>query len=78
MKLDRVVYRPIVEDQARLTELMTGAVDLIVGVPPDFVGQLEGSPNVSIAKQVGAHVWYLGINNQKKPFDDKRVRQALN
>ncbi len=44
VKLDRVVYRPIVEDQARLTELMTGAVDLIVGVPPDFVGQLEGSP----------------------------------
>ena len=27
---------------------------------------------------MGAHVWYLGINNQKKPFDDKRVRQALN
>ena len=78
VKLDRVVYRPIVEDQARLTELMTGAVDLIVGVPPDFVAQLEGSPKVSIAKQVGAHVWYLGINNQKKPFDDKRVRQALN
>ena len=78
VKLDRVVYRPIVEDQARLTELMTGAVDLIVGVPPDFVAQLEGSAKVSIAKQVGAHVWYLGINNQKKPFDDKRVRQALN
>ena len=29
-------------------------------------------------KQTGVHVWYLGINNQKKPFDDKRVRQALN
>ena len=27
---------------------------------------------------MGAHVWYLGINNQKKPLDDKRVRQALN
>ena len=50
VKLDRVVYRPIVEDQARLTELLTGAVDLIVGVPPDFVGQLEGSPKVSIAQ----------------------------
>src|SRR5262245_55083457 len=77
-KADPVACRPIVEGQARLTELMTGAVDLIVGVPPDFVGQLEGSAKVSIAKQVGAHVWYLGINNQKKPFDDKRVRQALN
>ena len=49
-----------------------------MGVPPDFVGQLEGSPKVSMLRQVGAHVWYLGINNQKKPFDDKRVRQALN
>ena len=78
VKIDRVVYRPIVEDQARLTELLTGALDLIVGTPPDFVAQLEGSPRVTLLKQVGAHVWYLGINNQKKPFDDKRVRQALN
>ena len=78
VKVDRVVYRPIVEDQARLTELLTGSLDLIVGVPPDFVGQLEGNPRVTLLKQVGAHVWYLGINNQKKPFEDKRVRQALN
>ena len=78
VKLERVVYRPIVEDQARLTELLTGALDLIVGTPPDYVGQLESNPKVTLLKQVGAHVWYLGINNQKKPFDDKRVRQALN
>jgi len=78
VKIDRVIYRSIVEDQARLTELLTGAVDVIVGVPPDFVAQLEGNPKVNLFKQVGAHVWYLGINNQKKPFDDKRVRQALN
>ena len=78
VKVERVIYRPIVEDQARLTELMTGGLDLIVGVPADYVSKLEQSPNVSILKQTGAHVWYLGINNQKKPFDDKRVRQALN
>src|SRR5438034_7242040 len=78
VKLERVIYRPIVEDQARLTELLTGGLDLIVGVPADFVGQLEQNPKVSVLKQTGAHDWYLGINNQKKPFDDKRVRQALN
>jgi len=77
-KIERVVYRPIVEDQARLTELLTGTLDLIVGVPADFVAQLESSPKVNLLKQVGAHVWYLGINNTKKPLDDKRVRQALN
>src|SRR5436309_7171073 len=78
VKVERVIYRPIVEDQARLTELLTGALDLIVGTPPDFVAQLENNPKVTLLKQVGAHLWYLGINNQKKPFDDKRVRQALN
>src|SRR5213083_2839178 len=78
VKVDRVIYRPIVEDQARLTELLTGSLDLIVGVPPDFVGQLESQGKVNVLRQVGAHVWYLGINNQKKPFEDKRVRQAMN
>jgi peptide/nickel transport system substrate-binding protein len=78
VKVDRVIYRPITEDQARLTELLTGALDLIVGTPPDLVAQLENHPKVSLQKQVGAHVWYLGFNNSKKPFDDKRVRQALN
>ena len=78
VKLERVVYRPIVEDQARLTELLTGTLDVIVGVPPDFVAQLENHQKLSLLKQVGAHVWYLGINNQKKPFQDKRVRQAMN
>jgi peptide/nickel transport system substrate-binding protein len=78
VKVDRVIFRPVTEDQARLTELLTGALDLIVGTPPDFVAQLENHPKVTLQKQVGAHVWYLGFNNTKKPFDDKRVRQALN
>src|SRR5881396_3619607 len=78
VKVDRVIYRPIVEDQARLTELLTGGLDLIVGVPADNVAPLEKNPKLTLLKQVGAHVWYLGMNNQKKPFDDKRVRQALN
>ena len=78
VKYERVVFRPIVEDQARLTELLTGQLDLIVGVPADFVGQLETNAKVALLKQTGVHVWYLGINNQKKPFDDRRVRQALN
>ncbi|HTI55653.1 MAG TPA: ABC transporter substrate-binding protein [Verrucomicrobiae bacterium] len=78
VKVDRVIFRSITEDQARLTELLTGALDLIVGTPPDFVAQLENHPKVTLQRQVGAHVWYLGFNNGKKPFDDKRVRQALN
>src|SRR3989440_11960069 len=48
VKLERVVYRPIVEDQARLTELLTGQLDLIVGVPADYGGQPEGNAKPSL------------------------------
>src|SRR6266581_2047746 len=68
VKVERVIYRPIVEDQARLTELLTGTLDVIVGVPADFVSQLEQNAKITVLRQTGAHVWYLGINNQKKPF----------
>jgi peptide/nickel transport system substrate-binding protein len=78
IKVDRVIFRPVTEAQARLTELLTGALDLIVDTPPDFMDQLENNPKVTLQRRVGAHVWYLGFNNSKKPFDDKRVRQALN
>jgi peptide/nickel transport system substrate-binding protein len=79
VKVERVVYRPIVEGQARLTELLTGSLDLIVDVPPDFVGQVEQSGKAALLKQVGAHVWYLGINNQKKPYpyDPERAKKLL-
>jgi peptide/nickel transport system substrate-binding protein len=78
VKVERVIFRPIVEDQARLTELLTGNLDLAVNLPPDFITQLETHPKVTLLRGQGAHVWYLGINNQKKPFEDRRVRQAMN
>src|SRR6185436_14601975 len=48
VKVDRVIFRPVTEDQARLTELLTGGLDLIVGTPPDFVAQLENHPKVTL------------------------------
>ncbi len=78
VKVERVIVRPIVEDQARLTELLTGNLDLAVNLPPDFIAQLENHPKITVLRGQGAHVWYLGINNQKKPLDDRRVRQAMN
>jgi ABC-type dipeptide transport system, periplasmic component len=67
VKLERVIYRPIVEDQARLTELLTGGLDLIVGVPADFVGQLEQNPKVSVLKQTGRMSGTSGSTTRRSP-----------
>ena len=33
-KLERLVFRPLIEEQTRVTELLSGGVDFIVDVPP--------------------------------------------
>jgi peptide/nickel transport system substrate-binding protein len=61
-----------------VTELLTGGVDLILPIPPDFVERLEKTAGITVHKKTGLTVWYVGFNVDTKPFTDKRVRQALN
>jgi peptide/nickel transport system substrate-binding protein len=77
-KAQTLVYRGIPEANARVTELLTGGVDIILPIPPDFVARLEKSPGVAVHKKTGLTVWYAGFNVEKKPFTDRRVRQAFN
>jgi peptide/nickel transport system substrate-binding protein len=73
-----LVYRWIAEPNARVTELLTGGVDMILPIPPDFVSRLEKTPQITVYRKTGLTSWYVGLNVDKKPFTDRRVRQALN
>lgn len=74
---ERLIYRFIVEPRARVTELLTGNVDLIVAVQPDAIGQIDANPKTTTLRQVGLHFWYLGLNSDQGALHDKRVRQAI-
>ncbi|MBX6351567.1 MAG: ABC transporter substrate-binding protein, partial [Clostridia bacterium] len=76
--VERVVYRPVPDDQTRLAELEAGQLDFIVNVPPDDVARLKADSRFTVLEQPGMHIWYLVMNTQKPPFDDVRVRQAAN
>lgn len=76
--LENLVFRPIVEEQTRLTELLSGGVNFIVDVPPDNIAQIKEDPTFVFVEQPGPHIWWVTINTQMKPFDDVRVRQAVN
>jgi dipeptide transport system substrate-binding protein len=45
--------------------------------PADLEG-LKADPNLQVMEQAGLNVGYLAYNTQQKPFDDVRVRKALN
>jgi peptide/nickel transport system substrate-binding protein len=76
-RVERLIFRPIVEDQARLAALEAGEIDLAVNLPPDDLPRLREDPRFTFAEQPGMHTWYLVFNVTKEPFDDPRVRQAV-
>ncbi len=75
--LDGIVFRPIVEEQTRLTELLAGNIDLAYDLPPDNVAQVKESPDVQYIETPLGHVWYLTLNTRVGPTADVKVRQAI-
>jgi peptide/nickel transport system substrate-binding protein len=50
-------FRPLVEEQTRVTELLSGGVDFIVDVPPDNVAQVKKDARLTYYEQPGpAHL----------------------
>lgn len=77
-RLDKIIVRTVREDSARVLGLEAGDNDLIVRIPPEEVPRLMREGRVRIYAEQSNRALRLGMNVSKKPFDDLRVRQALN
>ncbi|WP_071458755.1 ABC transporter substrate-binding protein [Bacillus massilinigeriensis] len=77
-KLDSVIFRVIPENSARLNALNTGEVDLIDGVNFSDVDSIKKNDKLQAFFRPSLNVAYLGLNNERGPLKDKKVRQALN
>jgi len=75
--LDRVVFRIVPEATTRLTEILTGAIDVNYSLLPDEAQQVQGQRGVRLVNYPGREFLYIGWNNEREPFTDPRVRQAL-
>ena len=76
--LSQLVFRPLADEQTRITEFLSGGVDVIFDVPPDNIDQVRGNPDAVFVDQPGPHVWWVTLNTKKPPFDNPLVRQAVN
>ncbi len=77
-KIKTIVWQPVTEDATRVVELRTGQADLITSVSPGQISQLDGQPGISVVKFPSQSFMVLIMNAAKPPFDDPRVRQAMN
>jgi peptide/nickel transport system substrate-binding protein len=77
-KLDRIIYRVIPSASTRTIDVQTGTADIAWQVNLNDVDALAADANVALTKTTTARTVMFWINTAKKPFDDVRVRQALN
>jgi len=76
--VDRVVFRAVPDPLTRAAALAIGEVDIIQAVPLDLIETLEEKPAVQIKTAPGTQPKWIEMNVQRPPFDDVRVRHALN
>lgn len=76
-RLERIVFRVVVDPRQRLVDLQSGSVDLAATIMPDEQSFVELHPDLMLVSKPSNDVSYLAFNTQHPPFDDVRVRRAL-
>ncbi|WP_144511766.1 ABC transporter substrate-binding protein [Bacillus sp. FJAT-22090] len=77
-KLDKVIFRSIPDNSARLNDLLNGAIDLADGINPSDGTTVEGESSLQLFERPSMNVGYLGLTTTRPPFDNAKVRQAIN
>lgn len=75
--LDEVVIQFVPETQARIGALGSGQADAIDQVPPLNIPEVKAAGNVILEKDNTGTPYYLALNPNIAPFDDKNVRLAF-
>ena len=77
-KMKTVIIRSIPENTARVAALTGNQLNAADGLVPDDVPTIEEQEGFKLEFRPPNTIGYLAMNNEKKPFDDPRVRQAFN
>jgi peptide/nickel transport system substrate-binding protein len=75
--LERVIFRSIIDNSARLLELQAGSIDLMEFLHPDDIPTVKNDPHLQLFLRPSMNVGYLWWNVEKEPFGKLEVRRAI-
>jgi ABC-type transport system substrate-binding protein len=75
--LDRVIFKVVPEEGARMLALQTGDADMVLFPSPTQLPALRRDSKYAVHETTGIRVVFAGFHAGQPPLDDVRVRQAL-
>ncbi|MEV6965980.1 ABC transporter substrate-binding protein [Hamadaea sp. NPDC051192] len=76
-KVARLEILDMPEIAARITALDNNEVDVLTAIPPDQVSEVQGTDGASYGTGPSFNYYFIWFNQNNKPFDNLKVRQAL-
>lgn len=76
--VDDAVLEIVTEPSARVIKLEAGEVDVALDPPLNQLKNLEAKAGITVGQIIPYRADFVQLNTARKPFDDERVRQALN
>jgi len=76
-KIDNLVYAITTDASVRYAKLKAGECHAMAFPKPADVALMKNDKNINLVQKEGLNVGYIAFNVEKKPFDNKLVRQAL-
>ncbi len=76
-KVRRAIFIPVPEQSARVERLKRGEAHLMDNVDFSMVEAIRAHPGLVVDMKPGMNFSYLAMNNDRRPFDDVRIRRAV-
>ena len=77
-EIDRLIFRSIPDNSQRYMELQEGNIHIMEFPNADDLATIRGDTRLELLMQPSLNVGYLAMNMEKPPFDNLKVRLAIN
>ena len=76
--IDKLVFSITPDASVRYAKLKAGECQVMPFPNPADLAAMKADPDINLMQKEGLNVGYLAYNTQKAPFDNVKVRKALN
>lgn len=76
--VEKVTFKPVPENGSRVAMLKTGEADFVYPLPDQNIKDLEKNDDLVIDQTQSTIARYVSINTMKEPFNNEKVRLAMN